>query len=89
VAFEKIDLSDRAVLAWQQLGNGKTTPENRVLLRFHTASVVNRPPFSMPERSSRLRRPRGCCKTQEFRNAPVSAIRFDDVKVDYAYNCPD
>jgi len=38
-AFWKIDSSDRAVSAWQQLGKGKATPENRVLFRFHTGSV--------------------------------------------------
>jgi hypothetical protein len=37
--FQKIDPSDRAVLAWQQLGKGKATPENRALLRFHAASA--------------------------------------------------
>lgn len=38
--------SDRTVLAWQQLGMGKTTPENRVRLRFHTASVVKTHPLT-------------------------------------------
>ncbi|MGB8421413.1 hypothetical protein, partial [Paraburkholderia sp.] len=38
-SFEKIDPSDRVVSGCQQLGKGKATPENRVLLRFHTGSA--------------------------------------------------
>jgi len=41
--FEKVDRSDRAISAWQHLGKGKATPENRVVLRFHTASVDSGP----------------------------------------------
>jgi hypothetical protein len=39
MVFEKIDPSDRAISAWQHLGKGEATPENRVVLRFRTASV--------------------------------------------------
>jgi hypothetical protein len=41
--FEKVDRSDRAISAWQHLRKGKATPENRVVLCFHTASVDSGP----------------------------------------------
>jgi hypothetical protein len=49
---KEIGLSDRAVLACRRLGKGKMTPENRVLLRFHTASAELSPMMTGAERLS-------------------------------------
>lgn len=48
--FEEIDPSDRAISAWRHVGKGKATPENHIVLRFHTASAGKRLSMSVAVR---------------------------------------
>lgn len=70
----KIHPSDHSVLAWQHLGKGKATPENRIVSCFHTASVgsgrLGEPPAAMFSRV----RPGLCRQAQDYATSDLSLI---------------